>query len=548
MITSKLLRTLDLFASLEPEQLGRLANKAADIRLEPKEWLVREGERPYFFVVLKGILQLKKEVMGCEVDIAEFTAGEFFGEVSSLFGIPTLSSLCAKSKCRVARFEAQQLQELVQSSTQCGDTILSAMKARLEGGPKHAMELPMARVRVVGAHDPMDCDEIRSFLRLNRIPYEWVDRNTESGRAASATVFVDEVRLEHPPTDRKVAEALGIGTRPAKELYDVVIAGGGPAGLAAAVYGASEGLSVLLVERKAMGGQAGTSSRLENYLGFPNGISGDDLSERAVKQARRLGAELILTRRVAGIVPLPSGGYRVELDGDEYVNSRAILLTTGVDWRVLNAQGIQPLIGRGVSCGAASADPAAMAGKNIIIVGGGNSAGQAAMFYANYARTVTLLVRGSTLRTSMSQYLIEQLGCKSNVKVETSTEIVSVAGKSRLESIRTVRAGGQPASRPADALYVMIGADAVTRWLPENLQRDENGFVRTGRDVTDFSLWRESRGPFLLESNLPGFFCAGDVRHGSIKRVSSAAGEGSMAISVVHQFLALQRGNTMSTY
>jgi thioredoxin reductase (NADPH) len=212
----------------------------------------------------------------------------------------------------------------------------------------------------------------------------------------------------------------------------------------------------LLVERKAMGGQAGTSSRLENYLGFHNGISGDDLSERAVKQARRFGAELILTRPVAGIVPLPCGGYRVELDGDEFVKSRAIILTTGVDWRSLNAQGIQGLIGRGVSYGAASADPATLAGKKVFIVGGGNSAGQAAMFYANYARTVTLFVRGSTLGTSMSQYLIEQLGCKSNVKVETCTEIISVAGKSRLQSIRTVRAGGQPTGRPADALYVMI--------------------------------------------------------------------------------------------
>jgi thioredoxin reductase (NADPH) len=328
----------------------------------------------------------------------------------------------------VARFEAQQLQELVQSPTECGDTILSAMKARLEGGPKHAMELPMARVRVVGTHDLTDCDEIRSFL-----------------------------------------------------------------------------------------------------------------SERAVKQARRLGAELILTRRVAEIVPLPSGGYRVELNGDEYVKSRAIILTTGIDWRTLNAQGIQHLIGRGVSYGAARADPATMAGKKVFIVGGGNSDGQPAMFYANYARSVTLLIRSSTLGTSMSQYLIEQLGCKSNVKVETCTEIVSVAGKRRLESIRAVRAGGQPTDRPADALDFMIGADAVTRWLPENLQRDENGFVCTGRDVTDFSFLGESRTPFLLESNLPGFFCAGDVRHGSIKRVSSAVGEGSMAISVVRQFLALQR-------
>ena len=545
MITSKMLRKLDLFASLSEHELDRLASRAADIKLKPGEWLVREGERLHFFVVLDGVLQLTKDVIGREVDIAEFSAGEFFGEVHALFGIPSLTSLRAKSESRVARFDGQQLQELIQGSTQCGDTILRAMKTRMEDGPRHAMELPMVRVRVVGTQNQTNCDEIRSFLRLNRIPYEWIDRNTESDQATftteGPTVFVDQVRLEHPPTNRKVAEALGLGTRPTKRSYDAVVIGGGPAGLAAAVYGASEGLSVLLVERKAMGGQAGTSSRIENYLGFPNGISGDDLSERAVKQAKRFGAELILTRQVDGIFPLQSGGYRIKLDGDKSVESSAIILTTGVDWRIHKAEGNQRLIGEGVSYGAALPDPSSVIDKRLFIVGGGNSAGQAAMFFANYARTVTVLVRGATLETSMSQYLIEQLGSKSNVKVETCTEVLSVRGRRHLETIRTARTGEQPVTRSADALYVMIGANAVTHWLPEALQRNEGSFVCTGHDVTDFSAWGETRSPFPLETNLPGFFCAGDVRHGSIKRVASAVGEGSMAISMVHQYLALQR-------
>jgi thioredoxin reductase (NADPH) len=228
------------------------------------------------------------------------------------------------------------------------------------------------------------------------------------------------------------------------------------------------------------------------------------------------------------------------------VKSRAIILTTGVDWRIHRAEGNQRLIGEGVSYGAQLPDPSTVIGKKLFIVGGGNSAGQAAMFFANYARTVTVLVRASTLETSMSQYLIEQLGSKSNVKVETCTEVISVRGKRHLETIRTTRAGEQPITRPADALYVMIGANAVTHWLPENLQRDEDSFVCTGRDVIDFSAWGENRSPFPLETNLPGFFCAGDVRHGSIKRVASAVGEGSMAISMVHQYLVLQRERDLS--
>jgi thioredoxin reductase (NADPH) len=339
-------------------------------------------------------------------------------------------------------------------------------------------------------------------------------------------IFVDELLVPNPRTPRRVAEALGIRTRPSKRRYDVLIVGGGPAGLAAAVYGSSEGLSVLLIERKAMGGQAGTSARIENYLGFPNGISGDELSERAVRQAKGFGAELILMRQVVDIVSLPTGGYQVELDGDEQVEAKTIILTTGVEWRRHEGEGIPRLIGKGVSYGSSKTDPSALAGKKVFIVGGGNSAGQAAMALANYARQITLLVRSSTIESSMSTYLIDQLGSKSNVKVETCTALVSVSGRDRLQCIRTVHAGDEPIARRADALYVMIGADASTNWLPMDLQRDDDGFIYTGRDVSDFSSWEKRRSPFLLETNLPGLFCAGDVRHGSIKRVSSAVGEG----------------------
>jgi len=544
MITEKSLGKLELFASLESHQRESLASKAADIRLKPGEWLVREGERLQFCVVLSGVIELKKEVMGLDVHIAEFAVGDFFGEVSALFGIPAMFSLRAKKNCRIARFEDQQLQELLQGPTHCGSTILSALKRRLEDGPRHVLELPKARVRVDGTGKHRERAEIRSFLRLNRIPHRWIDGNTDSSGIPEPqnrlAVFVDDLPIPNPPTPRKVAEALGIGTRPIRQRYDVLIVGGGPAGLAAAVYGSSEGLSVLLVERRAMGGQAGTSARIENYLGFPNGISGDELSERAVRQAKRFGAELILMRQVVDILPLRAGGYQAKLDGQEHVEANTIILTTGVEWRRREGEGIRRLAGKGVFYGSVTSDPAALIGKRVFIVGGGNSAGQAAMALANYAKQVTVLVRGRTLAFSMSRYLIDQLGCKSNVKIEICTELISVAGRGWLESIRTAHAGEEPIDRRADALYVMIGADAVTGWLPKTLQRDENGFICTGRDVSDYSSWTEDRSPFLLETNLPGLFCAGDVRHGSIKRVSSAVGEGSMAINSVHQVLALQ--------
>jgi len=545
MITGKSLKKLELFASLDTKDGEHLASKAADVQLKRGEWLVREGERLQFCVVLSGVLEMKKEWMGLEVHIAEFAAGDFCGEVSALFGIPAVSSLRAKTNCRVARFETQQLQELIQGPTDCGNTILSAMKRRLEDGPRHVMALPTARVRVLGGNNHREQGDVRSFLRLNRIAHQWIDRSAESSSAAEPqndlAVLVDDLPIPSPPTPRKVAQALGISTRPSKQRYDVLIIGGGPAGLAAAVYGSSEGLRVLLVERKAMGGQAGTSARIENYLGFPNGISGEDLSERAVKQAKRFGAELILTRQVVEIVPIRSGGYRVKLDGGEDVKSNAIVLTTGVEWRLHQGKGVRRLIGKGVFYGSAATDPSTLAGKKVFLIGGGNSAGQAAMALANYARQVTILVRSSTLESTMSRYLIDQLGSKSNVKVENCTELISVAGGSCLQTIRTMHTGDEPNDRPADALYIMIGAHAATtHWLPRNLQRDEHGFIYTGRDVNDFSSGKERRSPFLLETSLPGLFCAGDIRHGSVKRVSSAVGEGSMAINSVHQFLASQ--------
>jgi thioredoxin reductase (NADPH) len=311
--------------------------------------------------------------------------------------------------------------------------------------------------------------------------------------------------------------------------------------MAAGVYGASEGLKVLVLEQSAVGGQAGTSSRIENYLGFPNGISGDELSERALKQAVRFGAEIAVTRCIERLEAIENNKYCVQLDGGDRVSACVVVLATGVDWRRLNAEGVDQFQGRGVLYGASRNEAVNVIGKSVFIVGGGNSAGQAAVFFSNYASEVIVLVRGKDLELTMSQYLIGQIAKKKNIRVESYTEVVRAEGDDHLERIVTrSRVPGQPETtqtRDSQALFVMIGATASTAWLPAEMERDSNGYICTGRDI---SHWKLEREPFPLETSLPGVFCAGDVRHDSIKRVSSGVGEGSMAIAFIHQYLALQ--------
>ncbi len=549
MVSASELREIPIFACLDDAERQRFAERAADVRLESGEWLIREGEVPYFFILLDGRLQLLKDILGKSTDLHEYKAGDFFGEIPILLGAPAFVSVQAKSSVRVARFDAQLLFELVQTSAACSALILQTMTDRLSSVQRFANETPRSRVLLIGTQYDSDCRDIRTFLSANRIPYEWVDAEREPGRIPPCmageyegpSVVVDREYCVEVPTVRNVAQALGIRTTPRHEEYDVVIAGAGPAGLAAGVYGASEGLKVLMIERSAAGGQAGTSSRIENYLGFPNGISGEDLSERALKQGARFGAEIVMTRWVQALESLADGRYCVELDGGQRVSACVVLLATGVEWRMLGAEGVDRLQGRGVLYGASRNEASNVIGKRVFLVGGGNSAGQAAVFFANYAAEVTILVRGKGLELTMSQYLIEQIDAKKNVRVEPFTEVLRAEGDDHLERVvtRTLAVDGEQRvqTRLADALFVMIGADASTTWLPKHLERDDVGYICTGRDLTT---WTLERPPFPLETNLPGVFCAGDVRHDSIKRVSSGVGEGSMAIAFIHQYLALQ--------
>jgi thioredoxin reductase (NADPH) len=550
MFTSDELNRVKIFSCLDKAERIRYAEKAADVRICAGEWLIREGEPPWFFILFEGRLRMVKDVMGRQEDLNqhyEYQVGDFFGETPLLLGTQALVSLRAETPCRLARFDRQQFQNLIRDSKEASAIILQSMNDRLMRVQKYATTVASSRVLILGTQYDVDCREIRAFLSANRIPYEWVDREREPERVPAGvppdigcpTVVIDGQIFTQPPSVREIADALQIQTQPTRDRYDVVIAGAGPAGMAAGVYGASEGLNVLMVERSAAGGQAGTSSRIENYLGFPEGVSGEDLTGRALKQAIRFGAEIAMTRCIETLTQV-DGGYSLELDGGHAVTARAVLLATGVEWRRLQVDGGDRLLDRGVLYGASRAEANNVNGKKVFIVGGGNSAGQAAMFFSSYADEVKVLVRGEGLKLTMSQYLIGEIASKANIEIVPFTEVRAVEGEAHLQRIVTrVRppTGKETfVTYEADAMFVMIGADPNTTWLPAELEKDAAGYICSGRDLNKWSCKRE---PFPLETSLPGVFCAGDVRHGSIKRVSSGVGEGSMAISFIHQYLAL---------
>ena len=555
MITPDLLKDVPLFAEVPQAELATIAARAADIRLHDGEWLIHEGEAPAFFILLSGRLAVSKSFGGIERVLTEYEPGSFFGELPLLLGSPAIASLRATKASRVARLDDHDFRELIVACPKLNAELLRMMATRVGYLQQAVLETPVATVTIIGHRFDLACHDLRDFLARNRVLFRWYDpRDPEArgGMAAvpqadetyPAVVLPDGSRLI-TPTFRELAERLGLNTVPAQPSYDVTIIGAGPAGLAAAVYGASEGLCTLLIEREAPGGQAGTSSRIENYLGFPTGISGDDLGTRALQQATRFGVEIVVARDVIGIEADSNGNaLGVLLDGGDRVETRSIVIATGVAWRELEVVGADSLVGRGIYYGAARTEALNTRGRDIFLIGGGNSAGQAAMFFASYARTVTLLVRGPSLVATMSHYLIAQLESKANVKIEVLSQVVGVEGTDHLEAIVIEdRRSGERRRQPTDALFVFIGADAKTSWLPPAVICDERGYVCTGRDVTDLvaqqnGSWPLERDPYLLETSVPGVFAVGDVRHGSIKRVASGVGEGSMAIAFIHQYFS----------
>jgi thioredoxin reductase (NADPH) len=413
-----------------------------------------------------------------------------------------------------------------------------------------AFRPPFEGVRVVGHRWSAASHQLKDFLGRNQVPYQWLDVEVSdearavveaAGQGAGLPlVILPGGGVMQAPSIAQVAARIGMSEKAELPYYDLVVVGAGPAGLAAAVYGASEGLHTLLVEAEAPGGQAGMSSRIENYLGFPSGLSGGDLARRGLTQARRLGAEILTPQQVTAL--RVADGYKIlTLAGGDEVNARALLLSSGVSYRRLDAPGVEQFTGAGIYYGAALSEAASVAGEDIHIVGGANSAGQAAVFFSAHARTVTILVRGDSLEEAMSQYLVERIHATGNITVAARSEVAAVGGTDRLRSItiRDVKTSEQQ-TVPATAMFIFIGAIPRTGWLDGVVARDEHGFILTGPDLAghDLAGWPADRHPHLLEGSVPGVFAAGDVRHGSIKRVASAVGEGSVAVMFIHRYLS----------
>ncbi len=414
-----------------------------------------------------------------------------------------------------------------------------------------AVRPAFAGVRVVGNSWNPAAHNVKDFLARNNVPYLWLDPDLSEEASQLVQLAGSDVRLPmvlmpdgshlSNPDLIQLADSVGLRTTADRPFYDLTVVGGGPAGLAAAVYGASEGLKTIVVERSAPGGQAGMSSRIENYLGFPSGLSGGELARRAVTQARRFGVEILTAQEAVGLnVDGPSKIVKLG-DGSE-IAAHSLLIATGVSYRQLNAPGVDELTGAGIFYGAAMTEGDMVKDKDVYIVGGANSAGQAAMYFSRFAENVYMLVRGESLSLTMSQYLIDQIDDTPNICVLTGTKCTEAKGKERLDSLVLSSAEGtEEREVPAEAMFIFIGAMPHTDWIGDAVARDSHGFILSGSDgltAVGKANWNQDRDPYLLESSVPGIFVAGDARHGSIKRVASAVGEGSVAVMFIHQYLS----------
>ena len=548
MVTPEEIAAVPLFASLDAVQRERLSRVAADVSLVAGEYAAAEGAERALFAVLEGRIEPTRLVDGIERVLGERHPGEIFGEVPIALGTVFPVGFRAAVPSRVMRLEPSHYHAIAAVVPDVGQELGRLAAHRMSGTrglQGLAAEQQPPRAIVLGEQWDAACTELRHFLDRNQVTFRWLSPDAADAEESWGGPLPAEA--DYPaiqviggktvvrPRPRRVAELLGLGTEAEAAEYDTVIVGAGPAGLAAAVYGASEGLRTIVVEREAPGGQAGTSARIENYLGFPAGVSGAELANRALQQARRLGAEILVTRSVERI---DAATRQLRLDGGDVLRARTIILACGVSWRQLSVDGFEELVGKGISYGAGQSDAPNAHGLDIHIVGAGNSAGQAALSFSTHARSVTILCRSDRLEKSMSRYLIDQLATRPNIRTRLGVALKAVHGAESLEAIEVRDSSAGSTTRlDSGGLFIFIGADAQTSWLPIQIALDGRGFVLTGPEMRAAASWPLERDPYLLETSVPGIFACGDVRLGPVKRVAAAVGEGSMSIAFVHQYL-----------
>jgi thioredoxin reductase (NADPH) len=542
-----------LFPTLSPEQIARIACHGVIRRIERGEVLIEAGQTDVpFFVVKSGEIEVVRPSGLGDLLIAVNGPGRFTGEVSMLLGRPAMMRLRASESGEVVQLTRDQMHALIQTDAEIGEVLLKALIYRRT----ELVARGIGDVLLIGSARSASTLRIKAFLTRNGHPFRYLDLDRDADvrhlldrfgvdpSELPVMICRDEAVLRNP-SNETIAERLGFNDRiDQHHLRDVVIVGAGPAGLAAAVYAASEGLDVLVIEASSPGGQAGSSSRIENYLGFPTGISGHELAGRAYTQAQKFGASIMIAKSAAELTceRMP---YGVRLDDGATIPARTVIIATGARYRKPSLANLAEFEGAGVYYSATFMEAQLCDGDDVIVVGGGNSAGQAAIFLARTVRRVHLLVRSGSLSASMSRYLIRRIEETPNIQLRTRTEIVALEGNGHLERVQWRDGTGDVTSHEIRHVFLMTGAEANTAWLNGCVALDETGFIKTGPDLKQEDLasaaaqWPSERSPYVLETSLPGVFAVGDVRCGNIKRVASAVGEGSIAISFVHRVLAV---------
>jgi thioredoxin reductase (NADPH) len=537
--------------TLREDQIEILERYGQTRKTEIGDVLFRAGDTQNdFIIVLEGEVEVVDDFAGDARTIGVFLAGRFLGELNMLTGQAMYLSAVVRKDGKVLTIPRERLKEVVTEEPNLSDIILKAFLAR-----RSYMMRTGVGLRIVGSRHSSDATRLREFAARNRVPHVWIELEDDHegegllerfGAKPSetpVTIWQGKDVLKNP-TNTELAGVIGLNVdAPRDRTYDLVVVGAGPAGLGASVYGASEGLSTLALESVALGGQAGTSSRIENYPGFPAGLSGFELASRILVQADKFGARTAVPQEAVGL-RRENGYYRIELSEGSEVAARSVIAASGARYRRLEVPRLGRFEGVSVHYAATQAEAQQCEGEEVAVVGGGNSAGQAALFLAGRTRRVYLLIRGDDLDRSMSRYLVDRVARAENVELLASTKVRELMGEDRLEGVVVEdNRSGTRRTLGARALFVFIGAEANTGWLEGSVELDERGFVLTGRELDGSALkedsWQErSREPFLLETSLPGVFAVGDVRSGSIKRCASAVGEGSMAVRLVHQYLA----------